>query len=528
MPKKMWLLLPFSGVLMGVGVAFSAVGFLCWLAPVPAMLFFFRAAGDRSFRLRRLYLAGFVFFFSFYLTLYHWFLALYPLEFMGISKAEAVPVVAICWLGLSLLQTVFSALVLPLFGALCRTRLIGERPMLVPLLFAAQWTVSEWSQTLTFAGVPWGRLSLSQIDYGFLSGSASLFGSYAITLCILLVSGYLALAILSRPRVRLSLILAASVFLLNALCGMAVYLATDEQAGTPVKVAAVQGNVGSDLKWTLDSRMRTYEIYARYTKEAAQAGAEIVLFPETFVPETVREGSALATFVSELASRYEITVYFGAFSRDAEGREYNAVFEVRPDGTINENVYAKRHLVPFGEYVPWRPLVEAVLPMLAELGMLTDDLTPGTDSALFEHEKGSIGTLICFDSIYESLTLSGVRDGAELILLPTNDSWFTDSAAVYMHESQARLRAVESGRWIVRAADTGISALISPNGRPYEEQGALVEGMAMGTVYLNDARTLYSYIGNSLVYVLIGAVLSLPLLELFLFRRKKALLTDPQ
>ncbi len=510
MSKKHWLLLPLGGVLMGLCLAFPQIGFLQWLAPVPALYFFFRAATDESFRLRRLYLVGFCYFFSFYLVVFHWFIDLYPMDFAGVSKGEAALLVFICWFGLSLLQTVFSALVLPLFGAICRTKFMRTRPLLLPFLFAAQYTVSEWSQTLTWMGVPWARLPLAQIDYGVIVGSAALFGSYFLTFAVMAVAGLLAFLLLDRKRMRFCLIAASAVFLVNLAAGIVGYATANPTKGEPVVVAAVQGNVGSDRKWTSGSRDKTFVIYEEYTKAAAEAGAEIVVFPETFVPDWVTPGFGLQKYLSDLAIEYDVTVICGAFHTDDEGLDYNAMFVIYPDGSIAETVYAKRHLVPFGEYVPLRPVVETLLPVLADIGMLQADLEPGKDSALIETSAGKVGGIICFDSIYEELTRDSVRDGANLLILPTNDSWFTDSRGIYMHHAQARLRAIESGRWIVRAADTGISALVSPNGKSFEDQPPLKEGMALGTVYAREGRTLYSVIGNLFVYLLIAAVLAVP------------------
>jgi apolipoprotein N-acyltransferase len=196
----------------------------------------------------------------------------------------------------------------------------------------------------------------------------------------------------------------------------------------------------------------------------------------------------------------------GAFDTAEDGASANAVFLAFPDGTLSETVYYKRHLVPFGEYVPMRDLVEVLVPPLADIGMLSDDLAAGKDSAIFDTPLGGIGTLVCFDSIYEALTLSSVRDGAEFLVLPTNDSWFLDSAAAYMHHAQARLRAIEGGRYIVRAADTGISSVIAPDGSVDAELPPLVEGVSISTVHPTSSRTLYSYIGNLFVYLLLAAL----------------------
>jgi apolipoprotein N-acyltransferase len=371
--------------------------------------------------------------------------------------------------------------------------------------------------------VPWARLALGQIHYGFITGSAALFGSYFITFALALVNAYLAFLILHRReavRVRVCAAVAAGVLVLGLGVGAVGHLTAAPREGTPVVVAAVQGNVGSDLKWTASSRQKSYEIYEKYTAEAAAAGASLVVFPETFIPDELSERTNLGKFVQSLAVRYNITVFCGAFHTDEEG-EYNAVFAVYPDGTIDENVYAKRHLVPFGEYVPWRPFIEVVFPMLADIGMLSDDLAPGTDSALFDTVNGRIGALLCFDSIYETLTRDSVLDGAELLILPTNDSWFTDSRGVYMHHAQARLRAIESGRFIVRAADTGISAVIAPDGESYAEQPPLVEGMALYTATTRSNVTLYMRIGNLLVWLLIAAVLALPACEIVLWYKRR-------
>ena len=110
----------------------------------------------------------------------------------------------------------------------------------------------------------------------------------------------------------------------------------------------------------------------------------------------------------------------------------------------------------------------------------------------------------CFDSIYENIMLEGTRDGAEVFVLPTNDSWFTDSAAIYMHTAQAQIRAIECGRYISRTANTGLTAVITNRGEITAELPLLEEGMLCEDVYLLNDRTLYSYIGNLFVYLCIA------------------------
>jgi apolipoprotein N-acyltransferase len=180
---------------------------------------------------------------------------------------------------------------------------------------------------------------------------------------------------------------------------------------------------------------------------------------------------------------------------------YNAIVTFYPDGSIGEAPYYKRHLVPFGEYLPMADLIKTVLPVLAEMNVFSDDLTPGTNSALIETGFGKIGGLVCFDSIYETLALSSVRDGAQLIGLITNDSWYRDSAAVYQHNKHAQLRAVENGRYVARAANTGISSIIKPTGEIVSSLAPLKGGYVTGEVYFYNNLTLYTVIGDIIVLI---------------------------
>ena len=517
------LLLPIGAVLTALCLVFPQVGFLEWLAMVPALCYLLREIEDGRMTLRRAYLLGFLYFYCFYLVIWHWFVDLYPMEFAGISEGAAIGLIAICWFGLSLLQTIFSALIFPVFLLLSRTRYLRRFGFLLPVLFASVYTVSEWSQTLTWAGVPWARLALGQSGCGILFHSISLFGSYFLTFAIVAVNALAAYAILHLDKVKLIGILCACVFGFNLLSGVVGYLTLRGDNGEGTTVAAVQGNVGSANKWEVGTAAKSKDTYAKYTKAAAAAGAKVVVFPETFIPYSISSNNDLGKFVLELAVEEQVTVRCGAFYHSADGGYYNGLFTAYPDGTFSETVYAKRRLVPFGEFVPMRSIVEVLVPVLADMGMLDRDLDAGYDSEIVETPIGDAGSLICFDSIYEDLTLDAVRDGATYICLSTNDSWFRDSAGIYMHLRQAQMRAVESGRYIIRAADTGISAIITPTGECLDEKGALVEGVSIATIHSRTDRTLYSYIGNLLVYLLIAVELALALTLLIdRIRRKRA------
>ena len=147
-------------------------------------------------------------------------------------------------------------------------------------------------------------------------------------------------------------------------------------------------------------------------------------------------------------------------------------------------------------------------------------MTAGDSTALFDTPWGKIGSLICFDSIYEKLGMDSVRDGAELMIISSNDSWFYDSAAVYQHQAQAQLRAIEQGRYILRSANTGISSVISPTGEALHWIEPLVEGYAVCDVSMRQTRTVYSVIGDLLIYASLLFIVSLPMIEWYLRKKR--------
>ncbi len=515
-----FLLLGASGLLTGLTLVFPTIGFLEWLTLIPAGVFLLEVAADPSVKLRRLYGYGLFFFYCYYLTVFHWFVHLYPLNFIdGMTKGAAVAVVLVAWLGLSLLQALFGGFAFVFSALLLRRGLAKRIPLLCPFLVAGVWAVYEWTQTLGWWGVPWGRLPLGQAKFLVGLQTASWFGSYFVTFLLVAVNLCLAQIICRILKNRSykdwrlwrgGVIAVAAMLIFQYGAGTALWFAGTPKTSETVRVAVIQGNISSHEKWSISGGQKTREVYRDYTVKAAEAGAEIVVWPETALPYTIRENNGVGRFVSELAQETHTTILVGAFTTDEEG-DYNSIVCFTSDGSMYETVYSKRRLVPFGEFVPLRELIETLIPPLAELVLSGDDVIQGEGANLFVLEEGTVGSLICFDSIYETLTRESTQAGAELLCLSTNDSWFTDSAALYMHNAQAQLRAIESGRSVARAANTGISTMISPRGEVMSDLPPLEEGMLVEDLPLQNHTTLYTRIGNLFVWSLIGV------LGLFLF-----------
>lgn len=496
------------GALSCLPVIFPRLGFLQWVAMVPGGALILYSAQNTEIKYRKMYRIGFLYFMGFYLTAFHWFVSLYPLSFIdGMTKGAAAVVVVVAWVGLSLLQTSVSAFVPVLIALLARRGLCERYKMLLPIGAAAVYTVFEWMQTLTWAGVPWARLAIGQTYMPEMLKTASLLGSYFLTFIIVAVNFYIATAIIlnNAKTNRVCLSVAASIIAVSFTLG-AVLVSIDKDDKNKFTAAAIQPNISSQEKWTSEMDI-VRERVEKYVTEAAIQGAKLIVAPESVFPIDMKEGGVSYEFLVELAKKCDATLVIGCFT-EAEGGSKNSLIFIDPDGNVSKTVYSKRHLVPFGEYVPMRRLIETLIPPLADLSMLGEDLIVGEGTAIYESEVGAIGSLICFDSIYETLTLDTVRDGAEILVISTNDSWFLDSVGVRMHNAQAKLRAVESGRYIVRSANTGISSIIDPNGEILDTEKALVEGYAIADVSARGDRTLYSYVGNLIVWASMAFVIA--------------------
>jgi len=490
-----------SAVLMGLCVMFTQLALLQWIAVVPAAVCLLRLA-DKGVKFGKAYLYGLAFFWTYYVVIFHWFAYMHPLDFLEMGHAESLAVVCLAWFGLSFLQAVFSALAVPLF--IVTVKGVKEKyRCLLPLVAAAFWVIIEYSLTLTWAGVPWSRLALGQIDVPFAVQSVSLFGSYFITFLIVWINFLVAYTLVYKRKAALSV--GACVLALNFLVG-ALMLATYTE-GEKITVAAAQGNVSSAEKWDKHSRQKTLDTYEKFVYEASALGAKIVLTPESVLPYKLSKTGFISAELSENADAADVYLLIGAFSTDDNYNLYNSIFAFEPDGNINETIYSKRRLVPFGEFLPFEPIVKVLLAPLAEVNAVASNFTPGRGSNIIATDYAKLGCLICFDSIYETLTLESVRDGAEIIMISTNDSWFSDSAALSMHNNQARLRAIENGRSVVRSANTGISSIITPTGEIVKSIGALKKGVAVAEVEIRNNKTLYTCIGNLFVFICYAFVL---------------------
>ncbi|QLA16711.1 apolipoprotein N-acyltransferase [Desulfolutivibrio sulfoxidireducens] len=381
-----------------------------------------------------------------------------PIKFYGyLPWILALPMPVLLSLAMGLYVSLYAWLLHPAAHRLS--------PMAFGIYAGTLWTLTELARGTIFSGFPWLNLSAALAPWPFAIQGAAILGAYG--LAGLLCTG-------------MSWLVAGRFFSTTALAGVLVLAGLVvygnfelrrplPQAGT-IRVGIVQGNVDQSLKWDPAYQKATVDTYLELSgQEISQAAPDLLAWPETALPMYFQDGEEPAAAVTRFARRTGVPVLTGSPAYTREGSDYslfNRVYLVTPDGGDFPR-YDKTHLVPFGEYVPFGKY----LPFLSKLAHGAGDFMPGRDVAPLRYRDLALGVLICYEAIFPELAQARVEAGANLLVNVSNDAWFGRSSAPVQHLGLAALRAVEQGRFLIRATNTGISAVIDPKGRILAQSG---------------------------------------------------------
>lgn len=367
----------------------------------------------------------------------------------------------------------------------------------------AIWVTTELGRQYLWDGFPWALLGYSQVTILPVAQLASFLGVYGLSGLLALTSAAAAGIVVHRGRGRWLFAGGAGVLVVaSVVWGQARLRASPLlTAGSPVRVAVLQGNIAQEEKWNPALRDAITNRYLEMTRQAVAQGATFVMWPESSAPFFFEQDLVRGAAVRRLARESQATLLIGSDQIEpvkaspevdrATARYYNAAFVVKPDGTVGA-IYRKMHLVPFGEYVPLKALLFFVGPIVESL----TDFTPGEEPVLLPIGDHLASTAICYEVIYPNLIRRFVRNGSELLTTITNDAWYGRSSAAYQHWDQASMRAIEQGRYLARAANTGISGFVDPYGRIMTKTELFKEEIVVRDVRFLNARTIYNRIGD--------------------------------
>lgn len=499
-----------------------------WLFGWIGLSFLFVIIMDFQKTSRRVFGSLFCFFFMFYVFAYSWFVSMYPLDFAGLGTFESIGVIICAEILIPLIHG-FLMTVSVFCGYLAAKR--TENVYFKAVLVSCGYVIGELLQSLGTFAFPWAMLFAGQIARTEVLQSASLFGARFITFVMVFVNALIALLLLNlgknKKTCKMLGAVALSVFALNFVFGAVRIAVSDFDKSEKVTAVAFQGNIPSSEKWKPGRKSAT-DIYYDLALEAKEycdkngIDVDVAAIPETAFPYTIDTDETYGeteSISSEMARLLSADVFIGAFSR-IDKDSYNSLFVFYPDGSISEKTYDKRNLVPFGEFLPYRDILTAVMPSLAEINMLSHDLSKGEMPKPLETSKGKAACLICFDSIFPENARVQVKAGADYIVISTNDSWYKQSKALYQHSSHAVMRAIENNRSVLRSANTGISMIIDPVGRVKQKTLVDERTFIVDDMPIEKGVTLYTYTGDLVAPVSILLVFGM---LVYCFIKKKIL-----
>ncbi len=369
----------------------------------------------------------------------------------------------------------------------------------------ALWVAGEWIRGWLMGGFPWGLLGYSQHLALPVIQVAEIGGVYAVSALLVAVNAAIAsLCVLGWRRAAPGLA-SVAVLLLGSL-GFGWWTLSHESGPATdravrfARIAVIQPSIEQSEKWDPSSQARTMASYEALTREAARAKPAAILWPETAAPIFLRGDAALLARLTALSREIGVPVLVGSIDQvPGPGRQYlNSAFLLGDQGITAK--YDKIHLVPFGEYVP----LAGLLGFVRQWAEFISDFAAGSRETVFPLPGAPFGTVICYEVIFPELFRGFIAGGAVFMANITNDAWFGRTSGPWQHLGMLPLRAVEHRVAIARAANTGISAFVGPDGRVGPTLPLFDRGILSASIPLRSRTTLYTRFGDWLVYLCLG------------------------
>lgn len=457
------------------------------VALVPLILVVRRESGRRAF------LLGLVTGLVHFLILLYWIVIVLG-HYGGLPWYLSLPALV--------LLALYMALYVGGFAAGARMLLLALPAPAALWLLPALWVGLDWLRGWLFSGFPWMDPGYALAGIPIMIQAADLFGHHGLTYLLVLVNTLLALLLCEIRGVgRKPLMLAVpvvAVLVLAAIYSIVRWHQVERRMADAgrMTIGVVQGNIDQDLKWSPDNQEKTVNTYIEQTASLFAGGdgegrPVLVVWPETALP-FYPANSMFVEDLQRMNTRFDMALLTGApwYEVIDAGKKdfdfYNSAMLLAPTGQLLDR-YSKSHLVPFGEYVPLKPLFPFLAPLVEAVG----DFSPGVIEKPLVWQQAKIGVLICFESIFPDIAAQWVLNGANMLVNLTNDAWYGKSSAPYHSLAMTVLRSVETRRSTVRAANTGISGIIDPLGRIVLQSGLFEPWAAAGDVALLDGETLW-------------------------------------
>ena len=401
---------------------------------------------------------------------------------------------------LLIVQVMYVALYFGVFTMLMRYL---EKHTCIPLVVSAPvvWTALEYIRTYFFIGFPWNLLGYSQHLTPVMIQFADVTGVYGVSFLVMLVNAGLYTCFLS-VQTRKSKILTGSVTAgcigVCALYGFVTLASFERAASTTetVRVAVIQGNIDQRIKWDTAFKDHILDTYLRLSADALQEQPELIIWPETAAPFAFKYEWPYREKLVRAVQEWKTPLLFGVpdivpATVPKQYNSLNSAFLLSSQGVLVAQ-YDKIHLVPFGEYIPFKKILFFVEKLVTAIG----EVISGETYTVMPFHDAPFSTVICFEIIFPNLVRKFVDSGAQFLVTITNDAWYGRTSAPHQHFAMATFRAVENRVSIARAANTGVSGFIDPMGRIRAQSDLFVEDVLVDNISVRTSTTFYTHYGD--------------------------------
>jgi len=497
-----------SGVLVALSFPNPGLSFLAWVALIPLLIAMEESSPRIAFRI------GMTCGITGYAFILYW-LNIVFVRYGHLPWSVSIPVYLLLVLWLALF-----------YGLSIWVARIGERVGIkAAFTLPIAWVAFDFIRSFLFSGFAWAMLGHSQFRTLPLIQIADLAGVYGITLLIVLANIVLYRALRALSGATVPYPVKSAVVLLFLLCATLFYgfnhlNKTEPDHGKPLRIALIQGNIPQDVKWSPAFREQTINTYERLTREAAKGGVDLIVWPESAVPFFFQDEPREAARLRNLARELNACLLFGSPAhelRNGKSTFLNSAFLLSPHGETLGRA-DKLHLVPLGEYIPLGRFLTFINKLVVGIG----DFSPGESAVPLDTGNTKLGIQVCYEVIFPELARQYVQAGARVLVAITNDAWFGRSSAPYQHLAISTFRAIETRTPLIRAANTGVTAIVDHNGYISTMTGLFVEAYRTGEIKPGSGQSLYLTIGDTPAWLCVVLTAGIALFAWFTQKKQGA------
>ncbi len=480
MLSKLTVIRSLIALLLGATVTLGFAPFDYWPVPIVAVAAVFLLS--RTLPVKQAALTGFLFGAGMFGTGTSWI-------YVSIHQFGAASALLAGVMTLTFVLAIAGLMIMPLFALYSWLNLRKAKcpAWQQALMFAGLWIIFEWVRSWLLTGFPWLLLGYSLMDTPF-AGMAAVTGVYSLSLLMVLTGCSLASILIPKHRQP-----AAVMSLLTLVFWGLAWMLNHQQWTSPtskIEFAAIQGNIPQELKWNPGFIQNTVNIYTSLSAEHWQK--DLIIWPENAIPVPYNQSIGFLQQLDKRAKKEAATLITGLPVDDHSGdqtRFYNSIVALGQ----NEGRYDKQKLVPFGEYVPMESLLRGLIDFF---NLPMSDFSRGANhQTLPQVADTTIAPYICYEVVYPDFAATQAKDTGLLITI-SNDTWFGQSIGPIQHFQMARMRALETGRYLIRATNDGITALIDDRGQIVQSIPRFEKGVLAGTAQVMNGNTPFMMFGS--------------------------------